>query len=108
VKAARALVPLLLLLFAGAVGGGCCDETSRRYEIDAPDDSLAALVEACQAAKAGCADTTGANCKPQACADVCKSVMAIAGDQGQELKLCLVNPPTALGATLEVIVTFCS
>jgi hypothetical protein len=106
VRSGCALIPLLFLLFAGG-GGGCCAERSRRYEIDAPDDALAAMVEACQTGKASCANDPGP-CAPQACIDVCKRVMIIAGDDPGGLKLCLVNPPTPLEAVLEVIVTFCS
>ncbi len=110
VRARRALMPLLLLLSAGAAGGGCCAETSRRYEIDAPDDALAAMVEACHAgiATSTCASQTAPGCAPQACIDVCKSVMTIAGDDPHGLTFCLVNPATPSGAALEVIVTFCS
>src|SRR4029077_1255629 len=108
VRAGRALVPLLLLMFMSAAGGGCCAETFRRYEIDAPDDGLAGMVDACQAEKASCANGAGANCPTQACLDVCKSVMALAGDHAEEIKLCLVNPPSPLGVSLEVIVTFCA
>jgi len=109
VRAGRGLMRLLLLLCAGGVGGGCCDETSRRYEIDAPDDTLVAMVAACEAAGTPtCADSTAPGCAPQACIDVCKRVMTIAGDDPGGIKLCLVNPPTPLQSTLEVIVTFCT
>jgi hypothetical protein len=107
-RAGCASISLLLLMSAGGVGGGCCAETSRRYEIDGPDDALAAMVQACQAEIAStCASKTAAVCAPQACVDVCKRVMTIAGDDPHGLKLCIVNPATPSGAALEVIVTSC-